>query len=79
MTSQQNLSKHSTFLQKIGINVCTCMDGGLRPPSIEEKTPNGDYSITVSASVCGTDSSGSIPGSRPKAKSPSGDFCVWGD
>lgn len=30
----------------------------------------GGYSITVSASVCGTDSSGSIPGSRPsKTKS----------
>lgn len=26
----------------------------------------GGYSITVSASVCGTDSSGSIPGSRPE-------------
>lgn len=29
---------------------------------------HGGYSITVSAPVCGTGSSGSIPGSRPRRK-----------
>lgn len=29
---------------------------------------SGDYGVTVSAPVCGTGCSGSIPGSRPLAK-----------
>lgn len=37
---------------------------------------HGGYCITVITPVCGTGNSGSIPGSRPEAKSPLGDFCV---
>ncbi len=45
------------------------------PPDPHSSTSVG-YSITVSASVCGTDSSGSIPGSRPK-QGPLGGLLFW--
>lgn len=41
----------------------TSANNGQQPPRCPAK--HGDYSITVSAPVCGTGSSGSIPGSRP--------------
>tara|TARA_B100002051_G_scaffold276792_1_gene328190 strand:- start:9460 stop:9741 length:282 start_codon:yes stop_codon:yes gene_type:complete len=59
--------KLSTFTVKIGINVATrvefCRLCRQQNPTLQ----HGDYSITVSAPVCGTGSSGSIPGSRPSA------------
>ncbi|MEY3783822.1 MAG: hypothetical protein RLZZ230_144 [Candidatus Parcubacteria bacterium] len=45
--------------------MCALVVGVEAKPPPQPPAPNGDYSIAVSAPVCGTGSSGSIPGSRP--------------